>query len=61
MCSSDLAYREVARGVLGPIVDGPLPPDAREMTLVQIATVTFGMVPPEALHAINEGLSAPAD
>lgn len=57
----DPAYREVARGVLGPIVDGPLPPDAREMTLVQIATVTFGMVPPEALHAINEGLSAPAD
>src|SRR5699024_3150980 len=58
---ADPAYKQVAREVLGPLVDGPLPPDAQEMTLVQIATVTFGMVPPEALSAINDWLTALAD
>lgn len=51
---ADETMKAVAREVLGPMVDGPLPPDAQQMTLVQIATVTFGMVPPEALHAIND-------
>lgn len=48
----DAASRAVLRGVLGPIVDGPLPAEALQMTLVDIATVTVGMIPPEAIHAI---------
>lgn len=49
--------REVLRSVLGPIADGPLPEEAYDMTLVQIATVTVGMVPVEALRAVSAGFS----
>ena len=48
--------RGVLRDVLGPVVDGPLPAEAYGMTLVQIATVTVGMVPPEALRVISDRL-----
>lgn len=48
----------VLRGVLGPIVDGPLPAEALGMTLVDIATVTVGMVPPEAVVEIARQLEA---
>nr|WP_254367677.1 sulfatase-like hydrolase/transferase [Microbacterium sp. NC79] len=48
----DPTSREVLRGVLGEIVDGPLPAEALQMTLLDIATVTVGMVPPAAIHAI---------
>lgn len=44
--------RAVLRSVLGEIVDGPLPAEALDMTLLDIATVTVGMVPPEAVHAV---------
>ncbi|MGV8846215.1 sulfatase [Tessaracoccus sp.] len=54
------AHREALRAVLGPLVDGPLPAEAYGMTLLQIATVTVGMVPPEALHAISDLLEANA-
>ena len=50
--------RGVLRGVLGPMVDGPLPAEAYGLTLVQIATVTVGMVRPEALHVISDRLDA---
>ncbi len=53
---ADEDHREVLRSVLGALVDGPLPAEAQDMTLVQIATVTVGMVPPEALRAISDGL-----
>ncbi len=49
--------REVLRAVLGPIADSPLPQDAYDMTLVQIATVTVGMLPVEALRALSAGFS----
>jgi hypothetical protein len=42
----------VLRGVLGAIVDAPLPDEAMDMTLLQIATVTAGMVPMDALVEI---------
>ncbi|BDZ40177.1 sulfatase [Microbacterium suwonense] len=48
----------VMRAVLGPIVDGPLPDEALEMTLLDIATVTVGMVPMEAVRAIADQLGA---
>lgn len=48
----------VLRSVLGPIVDAPLPDEAMDMTLVQIATVTAGMVPMDALIEIAERLAA---
>lgn len=47
----------VLREVLGPIVDAPLPDEAMGMTLVQIATVTAGMVPAEALGQIARRLA----
>ena len=56
----DPAAREVLRGVLGPIVDGPLPSEALGMTLVDIATVTVGMVPPEAVVEISRQLESAA-
>src|SRR5690606_25512798 len=37
---------QVLRSVLGAIVDGPLPAEALQMTLLDIATVTVGMGPP---------------
>lgn len=49
----DPAAREVLRAVLGPMVDGPLPAEAYDMTLVDIATVTVGTVPVEALRAVS--------
>lgn len=52
----DAETREVLRAVLGPMVDGPLPSEAYDMTLVQIATVTVGMIPVEALHVISDRL-----
>ncbi|ASK66181.1 sulfatase [Brachybacterium avium] len=57
---ADPNTRAVLRAVLGEIVDGPLPPEALEMTLLDIATVTVGMIPPEAVHAIAEQLDGPA-
>ncbi len=52
----DNQARDVLRAVLGPMVDAPLPPEAYDMTLVQIATVTVGMIPEEALVAISDQL-----
>ena len=52
----DPPSQEVLRAVLGPIVDGPLPAEALQMTLVDIATVTVGMVPAEAVHEIARRL-----
>lgn len=57
---ADPDSRAVLRAVLGEIVDGPLPPEALEMTLLDIATVTVGMIPPEAVQAIAEQLDGPA-
>ncbi|ATG50104.1 sulfatase [Brachybacterium vulturis] len=57
---ADPDSRAVLRAVLGEIVDGPLPPEALEMTLLDIATVTVGMIPPEAVLAIAEQLDQPA-
>ncbi len=48
--------RAVLRDVLGPVVDGPLPPEAMDMSLLDIATVTVGMVPLEAVAAIAHAL-----
>lgn len=56
---ADTARVDVLREVLGPIVDSPLPQEAMEMTLVQIATVTAGMVPMEALIEISRRLPPP--
>ncbi|WP_022890421.1 sulfatase [Agromyces italicus] len=53
---ADGAVRSVLRDELGAIVDGPLPDEALGMTLVQIATVTAGLVPPAALQRIAERL-----
>lgn len=50
--------RGILRGVLGPMVDGPLPAEALDMTLLDIATVTVGMVPMEAVEAIAAQLDA---
>ncbi|MGV8885968.1 MAG: sulfatase-like hydrolase/transferase [Microbacteriaceae bacterium] len=47
--------REVLRAVLGPLADSPLPQEAYDMTLVDIATVTVGMIPVEALRALSAG------
>lgn len=49
---ADEHARDVLRDELGPIVDGPLPEEAMGMSLLQIATVTAGLVPHEALHRI---------
>ena len=50
---------ERLRTVLGDLVDAPLPAEAREMTLVQIATVTAGFLDADALralaHAFDDG------
>ncbi|WP_394216436.1 hypothetical protein [Brachybacterium vulturis] len=40
-------------------MDGPLPPEALEMTLLDIATVTVGMIPPEAVQAVAQQLDEP--
>lgn len=56
----DPSARAVLRAVLGPIVDGPLPAEAMQMTLVDIATVTVGMVPAEAVHEIARQIDAMA-
>jgi hypothetical protein len=56
-----LAYapaKRVVRGVLGPIVDGPLPPEALELSLVQVANLAFGLVSRPALDEIAQGLAA---
>lgn len=57
---ADPTALQVLRSVLGPMVDGPLPAEAMQMTLVDIATVTVGMVPPEALQVIHEQLEGDA-
>ncbi|WCD93116.1 hypothetical protein [Microbacterium sp. nov. GSS16] len=49
---ADEHARSVLRDELGSIVDGPLPEEAMGMSLLQIATVTAGLVPHEALHRI---------
>lgn len=54
---ADEAAREVLREELGPIVDGPLPEEALGMTLVQIATVTAGLVPVATLQRLAQRLS----
>ncbi|QPZ38110.1 sulfatase [Paramicrobacterium chengjingii] len=54
----DPAAREVLRQVLGPIVDGPLPDEALGMSLLDIATVTTGMIPAEAVVTLAELLPA---
>ncbi|HET6673558.1 MAG TPA: sulfatase [Agromyces sp.] len=51
---ADDAVRALLREELGAIVDGPLPDEALGMTLVQIATVTAGLVPAAALHRIAQ-------
>lgn len=53
---ADEQVRALLREELGAIVDGPLPEEALDMTLVQIATVTAGMVPVEALHQAHARL-----
>ena len=53
---ADAELRAMLRAELGPIVDGPLPDEALGMTLVQVATVTAGLVPPEALQRIAGNL-----
>ncbi|MFC9561700.1 sulfatase [Agromyces sp. NPDC056965] len=50
--------RQVVRAVLGPIVDGPLPPEALELSLVQVANLAFGLVSRPALDEIAQGLAA---
>lgn len=49
---ADEHARGVLRDELGPIVDRPLPEEAMGMSLLQIATVSAGLVPQEALHSI---------
>ncbi|GAA1807706.1 sulfatase [Agromyces neolithicus] len=51
---ADAAVLALLREELGAIVDGPLPDEALGMTLVQIATVTAGLVPAAALHRIAQ-------
>ncbi|MEO6867666.1 MAG: sulfatase, partial [Gaiellales bacterium] len=53
----DEAMMLVLREVLGPVVDGPLPDEALDMTLLEISTVTAGLVPPEALAVIAAKLA----
>ncbi|GAB3799845.1 sulfatase [Humibacter antri] len=55
---ADPAAVDVLRSVLGPIADSPLPEEAMDMTLVQIATVTAGMVSAQALAEHDALLSA---
>lgn len=55
---ADPASAAVLRAVLGPIAEGPLPPEALDMSLLDIATVTTGMLPAEALLALAEHLPA---
>lgn len=57
---ADPAKMAVLRQVLGPLVDGPLPEEAQGMTLLEIATVTAGLVPMEALAEIARQLEDPA-
>lgn len=54
---SDPVALEVLRAVLGPMVDGPLPAEAMEMTVVDIATVTVGMIPQEAVQILAAELA----
>src|SRR5699024_437366 len=59
---SDPESRQRLRAVLGDLADAPLPPEARGMTIVQIATVTTGMLPPAALRGLLDAFAdAPDD
>jgi len=59
---SDPESRQRLRAVLGDLADAPLPPEARAMTIVQIATVTTGMLPPAALRGLLDAFAdAPDD
>ncbi len=56
----DPLAREQLRGALGGLVDAPLPAEAEQMTLVQIARETTGMISAEQLHALAEAFDGGA-
>lgn len=57
---ADPTAREQLRAVLGDLVDAPLPAEAQEMTLVQIAGSTTGMISEQQLQALSEAFDGGA-
>src|SRR5699024_7046832 len=57
---ADPTAKKQLRTVLGDLVDAPLPAEAQEMTLVQIAGSTTGLISQQQLQALSEAFDGGA-